>query len=227
VISAGDVQVAWFELDVGDWSGAESVLDDAERARAERFRHERDRDRFVRSHAALRRELAHVLGRNPATLAFTEGPHGRPELSDGALRFSLSHAGGLALIGIAKNTVGVDVEAIRPGTHFDVVRFFSSREQATLAGLPEHERCAAFFRAWVRKEAYLKARGVGLQAPLHAFDVSLEPHAPAQLLATRPDASEAARWTLAELRAPLGFIAALAHEGPLRTMNVAEMSRAG
>ncbi|MBS2031484.1 MAG: 4'-phosphopantetheinyl transferase superfamily protein [Deltaproteobacteria bacterium] len=220
MVSDGEAQVACFELDRGAWPHADALLDDAELARASRFKHERDRRRFVRSHAALRSTLALALGIDPRALVFTEGAHGRPELTDGALRFSLSHSGGIALVALARRAVGVDAEAIRAGPHLEVARFFSAREQAALAAVPNDERCAAFFRAWVRKEAYLKARGTGLQAPLHAFDVSLEPGSPAQLLGTRPDSREADRWTLADVAVPNGYIAALAHEGPLRNVVV-------
>jgi 4'-phosphopantetheinyl transferase len=71
----------------------------------------------------------------------------------------------------------------------------------------------AFFRCWTRKEAYIKARGEGLSLPLDQFDVSLAPGAPAALLGTRPDSSEASRWSLQNLDPAPGYAAALAVEG--------------
>jgi 4'-phosphopantetheinyl transferase len=68
----------------------------------------------------------------------------------------------------------------------------------------------AFFRCWTRKEAYIKAKGEGLSIPLHTFDVSLEEDLPAALVATRPDPTEAGRWTLYDLSVGQGYSAALA-----------------
>ena len=220
----GDVVVAAFDLERGDWTGAESVLDKVERARAARFRFDVDRRQYVRSHAALRAVLGRVLEVAPERLRFSVGPRGRPEVEGGGCRFSLSHAGGRALVALTlRRALGVDLEVVRAGPEREVRRFLSVAEQQELASLPRGEQQAAFFRAWVRKEAWLKARGTGLTEPLDAFDVSLAPGAPAELRATRPDAEEAKLWTLHDLPAPPGFLAALAIErGPVHFLSLPE-----
>jgi len=86
-------------------------------------------------------------------------------------------------------------------------RFFSSDEQSQLAALPADEKVAAFFRCWTRKEAYIKARGLGLSLPLDSFDVSLAPGEPAALL------RGAGNYSVRELPAPEGFAAAVVAEG--------------
>jgi 4'-phosphopantetheinyl transferase len=90
------------------------------------------------------------------------------------------------------------------------VRFFSPRERAALAVLAPGVRARAFFDVWTRKEAYVKARGLGLAMPLDSFDVAAAPAATDALLATRPDSGDAARWTVRDLAAPPGYAAALA-----------------
>src|SRR5262249_44357247 len=92
-------------------------------------------------------------------------------------------------------------------------RFFSPAEVDALLALPPPARPAAFFRAWTRKEAYIKARGDGLALALDSFDVALAPDAPGMLLATRPDPAEAAPWTLAALEPGEGCAGAVAAEG--------------
>ena len=82
-----------------------------------------------------------------------------------------------------------------------------------LRTLPTDVQRQAFFRCWTRKEAYIKARGQGLSLPLDQFDVSLAPGEPAAILGTQQDPSEASRWSLQELTAAPGYIAALAVEG--------------
>ena len=92
-------------------------------------------------------------------------------------------------------------------------RFFSEREQRELAALAPTERCHGFFRCWTRKEAYVKAQGAGLSLPLSQFDVSLKPGDEDALLSTRPDREEATRWSLREVPAGEGYLAALCVQG--------------
>ena len=114
-----------------------------------------------------------------------------------------------------RRELGVDVEQIRGDSDLDAIagRFFSAHEQRQLAALPAPEKVEAFFRCWTRKEAYIKATGDGLSLPLSQFDVSISNGEPNALLATRPDASEAARWLLHEVPAGSGCIAALCVRG--------------
>ena len=116
-----------------------------------------------------------------------------------ALRFNLSHSNNLALFGFTRlGEIGVDIEYIRPDFNGDDVarRFFSPAEVACLSELPPVERYKAFFSCWTRKEAFVKARKLGLSLALDQFDVTLSPKVPAALLRTRWDEDEASRWSL-------------------------------
>ena len=106
--------------------------------------------------------------------------------------------------------IGIDVEKVDREVDAKKLsdRFFSVRERQCLKDLSGEELKSAFFRCWTRKEAYVKARGEGLSLPLDQFDVSVDKSC--ALLATRPDASEAARWTLRDLPMSPGYAAALA-----------------
>jgi 4'-phosphopantetheinyl transferase len=111
--------------------------------------------------------------------------------------------------------VGIDVERIRQGisSHVIAQQYFSKSEVAELEALPLEQRVSAFFTCWTRKEAYIKAQGLGLSLPLESFDVSLTPNQPAVLRATRPDAEEASRWTLFSLKLDSAYAAAVAVYG--------------
>jgi 4'-phosphopantetheinyl transferase len=191
-----------------------------ERARAERLRFKRDRERFIVARGVLRAILGFYSNRAPECLSFCYSSFGKPALAGesdrGAIRFSLSHSHGVALYAVTRRReVGIDLERIR----FDLAvveiaeRFFSRREQAMLRALPTELQREAFYRCWTRKEAYIKARGEGLSLPLDQFDVSLAPGEPAAILGTQHDPSEASRWSLRELTAAPGYFAALAVEG--------------
>ena len=141
------------------------------------------------------------------------GPHGKPRLAAPAcdLEFNLSHAGAFALVAVTQGRpVGVDLEWARAELATDAIAevCFSRDEQRRLNALAAQDRLPAFFRLWTRKEAFIKATGLGMSADLKAFDVSLG-DSPA-LLATRPDPGEAARWELGSFLVPDGYTGAWA-----------------
>ena len=200
-------------------SAWESLLAKEELERAARFRFEQDRHRYVYGRGLLRELAAAYLGTNPDQLEFLYGPGGKPGLAPDAagrqLCFNLSHSGARLLLGFGWNRqVGVDVELMRHDVETRQIgeRYFSQEEQKALFSLTPAGQIPAFFRCWTRKEAYVKAVGEGLSLPLSQFDVSLLPGEPATLLATRPDAVEASRWTLRNLDLGPEYAAAVAVE---------------
>ena len=198
-----------------DVEGMLSLLDEEEKARADRFRFQRDRVRFVVAHAALRRILSHYLQRPPAVLSFRQNQYGKPSLTgpDDWLHFNLSHSGGLALVAVAAGgPVGVDVEVMRDDFGGEAIarRFFSPSEVEALFSLPQEQRTPAFFLCWTRKEAFIKAVGKGVSFPLDGFAVSLQPDRPARVLWVQDDPQEAERWTLVDLAPGPGYAGALA-----------------
>lgn len=195
-----------------------NVLSPEELQRADRFGNPDRRSAFLVARATLRGVLAHESGTDPAVLRFANGPHGKPFLESPptALRFNLSHSGEIVLCAVAwGREVGVDVERVKPGIHHGALarRFFSPLENRQLSSLPPALQPAAFFAAWTRKEALVKAWGVGLSLPLDRFDVSVHPHRPAQLLGVREGPGRDGQWSLHELHPGPGYAGALAVEG--------------
>ena len=199
----------------------DSILDDDERARAARFVFPHDGRRYVAAHAALRLVLAHYLDEDPRRLRFERGTRGKPRLAcrmTGDYEINLSHSAGRALIAVARaREVGVDIEVHRPGVDIHALgqHVLSPAEQCAFAAVPAADRRAAFFRAWARKESFVKAIGEGLACPLASFDVSLDEHIGSALLACRHMPAAAARWTTIPLDVGAGAAAALTARGPL------------
>jgi 4'-phosphopantetheinyl transferase len=198
----------------------ESFLSSDERDRALRFHFPVHRRRFAASRGFLRIVLGAYLNTDPKTLCFRYSDKGKPSLggmhAPSLLRFNLSHSENMVLLAIALGReVGVDVEYMRPDLELESTaqRFFSAAERESFDTIPLAQKRAAFFYCWSRKEAFIKAKGDGLSLPLDQFDVSLTPGAPAELLATRPDAGEKARWSLRTLDAGPDYAAALVVEG--------------
>ena len=203
-----------------------------EQARTARFRKPSDRAHFTAARGMLRAILGAHLDQPPDRVQFSAGPYGKPALarSSSGLRFNLSHADGLALVAVARGReVGVDIERIQPDAPHERLaeRFFAREEAAALRSFPVDARAEAFARCWVRKEAYVKARGEGLRLPLDRFTVSLAAGAPAALRGIGSEADEAARWSLMDLPAPAGYAAALAVEGRPGRRIVADWTPAG
>ena len=189
------------ECRADDYLALELLLDEAEISRARRFYFERDRRRFTVARGLLRVFLGRYLNVPPESVAFGYTQRGKPFLllPETEFQFNLSHSGGKALFAFARShKVGVDVEAgERLGDDWPSLarRYFSAREQAELNALPEHQRRAAFLTGWARKEAYLKATGLGIADGLQTIEVTLGPDRPAAFLS--PEI--AARWTLCEV----------------------------
>jgi 4'-phosphopantetheinyl transferase len=196
-----------------------SVLCAEEISRSERFHFENDRRHFIAARGFLRVTVADYIGTTPSVVRFSYNEFGKPDLDGtGAMpdfKFNLSHSGGLALIAVAiARDVGVDIERIDESVSAGEVaeHFFSPAEIATLAALPPSQRIPGFFNCWTRKEAYIKARGMGLSIALDSFDVSLTPGASRDLIKTETP-SGALVWKIEKLEVDQGFAAALAATG--------------
>lgn len=215
-LSAADIHI--FSIPLDNLTPAhETCLDTAERDRTARFVFDRDRRRYARAHAAMREILGGFLGRPPAEIRFGVGTYGKPYVHDAGvdLRFNLSHSGERALLAVSYGReVGVDVEENRPVDWLPLAhRFFAAREVAELEAMPASEQMDAFFRCWTRKEAFLKAHGMGLSAPLNAFEVDLTPNDCAQLLrACHLTPAMREHWRIVSLAVDVGYVAALAAE---------------
>jgi len=164
--------------------------------RLEAYRRSSDRDLFLLGRSCLRQLLGLWLDQPSAAIPIALGPHGKPFCPAGP-RFNLSHSGSLILLGLHPcRSVGVDVERHRPELAWEPLarRVLAAEELARLQALPSSEQSSAFFRAWCRLEARLKARGLGfagLQA-LHANSHGDDVHPPDLWDVAVPDAYQAA-----------------------------------
>lgn len=150
----GDVQVWQFPC-VQPVDAA--ILSADERERAARFRDPAHRDAYIVQHAITRILLSRYV---TGPIELTRGARGKPHLA--GIEHNLSHCADLALLAIASRPVGVDIErrdALDP------------TELAALVLAPD-ERELDFFRVWCRKEACLKATGLGLVDHLPAISVA-------------------------------------------------------
>jgi 4'-phosphopantetheinyl transferase len=172
-------------------------LDPAEQARYRRFRGDDDRQMFLMGRVMARALVGRALGVSPTGWTWREGPHGRPEIAfpHTALRFNIAHSACLVVCALASGReVGVDVEdlcrrPIEPGL---VYRYFAQAEVADInVGTSGWER--KFLSYWTLKEAYLKARGLGLSVHLADVGFALDPPEP-RISFSRSMAGSQTRW---------------------------------
>lgn len=159
-----------------------SSLSVDERRRANAYRFDHDRDRFIASRSLLRQILARYVGGKPSQLRFRYGPHGKPALIGArSLRFNASHSVDMALIAVAWGVeLGVDLESasVLVDPESVVRRSMSRVEIRRLDRIPHWERNQAILATWVRKEAVAKASGEGLGLALDS--IQTRPGVPAQ-----------------------------------------------
>jgi len=171
----------------------------AERERYARFHAEEDRRMFLLGRVMARLLVGRAAGAPPTGWQWREGQHGRPEIGwpATALRFNIAHSAGLVVCALAMGReVGIDVEdltrrAIDPAL---VRRYCAPSEVTDIEAQPADARQHRFLRYWTLKEAYLKARGVGISLPLANIGFSL--HAEKPSIAFRESLAGADdRWT--------------------------------
>jgi len=167
-----------FPLDQHLSAAAIATLSADEVARARRFVFEADRHRFMAARAALRQLIGQRTGTPPAALRFATDRFGKPALAthDG-LQFNLSHSGATGVLAMsARTALGVDLEAVRPVPDAEslAAAYFAPAERAAIAACAPNTREIAFLRCWTRKEACLKAIGIGLNLATASFDVGVD-----------------------------------------------------
>jgi 4'-phosphopantetheinyl transferase len=185
------------------------LLDEQELQRRNRYHFAADRDRYTAAHGNLRRVLGGYLKRAPEEIRFCVNRFGKPGLTDpsSALSFNLSHSKTFAIVAVAYGSpVGVDVEDIRPIEPEVADGHFSPAELSQLRKFEGDAWLTAFYRCWTRKEAVVKAEGLGLSLSLDSFDVGLS--AKAELLGMRQTLSRP--WKLHDVSPSRETIGALA-----------------
>ena len=177
-----------------------AALTEEERGRHARMRPDPRGDEFLVGRALARKALA----RHVPAAVFTAGAHGRLEAAANGVSFNLSHAEGLVVCAVADSVVGVDVEKVDESRTEPAIweNYFAPPEVAALAALPEAQRCERFFRYWTLKEAYIKARGLGLSLPVREFWFELPAGAPIRIAFAPSLADDPGRWQFAQQ--PLG-----------------------
>lgn len=146
-----------------------SILSEDEKVKAAKFRFLRDQHHYIKSHGVLRNILSAYVDNDPSALKFNISKYGKPFLmsqnKEHAVRFNMSHSENVVCYIVSKdNEVGIDIEYIKPDFDWKTIAklYFNPCEMLYLENLPRVDHDKAFFELWTRKEALLKAVGIGL-----------------------------------------------------------------
>lgn len=164
-------------LDTATATRYENMLSESERLRWQRFLQPADRERFLHARALTRSVLAGYMGDlEPRQVLFSQGSWGKPTLAHPAggprIFFNLSHTRGMAVLAVTRAAeVGVDVESLERRVELLALseRYFAAMEHDQIAQLSGQAQRERFFAIWTLKEAYLKARGLGLHFGMDSF----------------------------------------------------------
>jgi 4'-phosphopantetheinyl transferase len=209
-----------------------AVLSADECRRADRFLRQSRRQMFEVAHALVRQALSQYADVAPGDWSFATNRWGRPEIA-GPVRekrfsFSLSHTHGLVACAIAAGVeCGVDVESMtRAGDPLRIARrVLSARELTDLETQPSETKQSRLLEYWTLKEAYLKARGVGMSVAMRDLSFALDDPG-IRLVTVDADAkSSPDAWSFTITRPTSSHTLALAlgpPDGPSRTVEVRE-----
>jgi 4'-phosphopantetheinyl transferase len=226
-LAADEVHVWLVALDSirAPWGEQWAILSRDERERAERFRLDAPRRRFVTSRAALRALLGQYLDKSPIEIVLEYATNGKPRLHQPEipddLQFNVAHSNEMGLIAFARGCeVGIDIEHLRIVAHWQQIadRYFHPQEIAQIKILQPGAQLAAFMRCWTAKEAVLKALGTGVTQSLSFFVGQREPPESSWVEATRHSNGTAVRCWLQPLTPADDYIAALACLNTQRNM---------
>ena len=155
-----------------DWlPAAGALLDPEQAARVQRQRIGWRRDELQLCYALQRLSLGHVLGLDPVSLELTRSAQGKPLLGAGRWQTSLSHTDGyMALAVTADGPVGIDIELAARAVHLpEIAPLVCHASEQGAVGRSEALSATGLLELWVRKEAFLKAAGVGLARDMTDF----------------------------------------------------------
>lgn len=179
-----------------------ALMTEAERARHERFVAPKAKLQHLLARVLVRTVLSRYAAVEPQEWRFETNAYSRPAIAAPVigqdLRFNLSHTDGLVALAVSEGTaVGIDVEQI--DRDIDVMALapsvMAASELRALERTPPEARRDLFFGFWTLKEAYIKARGMGLSLPLGGFAFDLSGASPTITFDPARIADDATAWT--------------------------------
>ena len=210
-------QLSWnLEKDIHVWkfpvlNAGLSLLTFPEQEIANRFRREADKNRFITGRKAIRLLLSKYLSLRPTDIVITAEDGQKPCFNhpSSQIHFNISHSGDWVLIALGPDELGIDIEKMDPEFDFKnlLEEYLNETEKTFISGVPDP--VAAFYFLWTRKEALIKAWGMGFPENLKTVSV-LGEYSLYNL--------QQKNWKLESFNISVNYSAALAYPGNLENI---------
>lgn len=97
---------------------------------------------------------------------FKKGPDNKPYI-EGWDQFNISHSAEMVVFCHSSDGVGIDIEKKKDLKFDEIVDFFHPEEIKYIE--TAENQCNSFYEVWVKKEAILKAAGIGIINGMNSF----------------------------------------------------------
>lgn len=202
------------------------LLDEREQKRAAAFIRDDDRNQWVVAHGRMRLILAMYDGRTAKAIPLVQKRGKKPFIEDSKVKFSLSHTNGYALLAVTNTgEVGIDIEFKRENVKIERTcrSTFSDREKADILEVDGAARVDRFYRCWTRKEAFIKAIGLGFSYDTKSFTLTVKENEAARFVEFDRKDYDPNLWTLLSFVPYANTQAALAFAFTLTAINYVEL----
>ena len=165
------------------------IISNDEFEKINKYIFDKDRHSCLLTRALIRYVLSRYVNKKPYQWEFSINDYGKPAIKNipenQLFKFNISHTDGLIALALTTTgDIGIDIENLernktknksenKPETKIDNIsiakRFFSQKEAVIIKNAAQNTKMELFLDFWTLKEAYIKARGMGLSIPLDKF----------------------------------------------------------
>ncbi len=167
----------WEQFDITNLTADEykkwyNLLNSKKKTKTDSFRFENDKKRTVAGEMLARKMISEKCSIPPESIVFDQDKNGKPFAVNADIHFNISHSENTVVCVIEDESVGIDIEYIRPVDLKTAKRFCKNEELAYIFGkIPNesdfiftenHEILSRFFEVWTGKESIVKCSGAGI-----------------------------------------------------------------
>lgn len=157
------------ELTQDEFDALLPLVSPEKQERIMKFHFKRDAQNCLLGDVLARIEICRATSLSSKQLEFSVNSYGKPFLiSRPHFHFNISHTGHYVACALADESVGIDIELIKPADLRIAERFFASDETEYIMA---DEQALRFYEVWTKKESRIKWEGTGLHKPLSSFSV--------------------------------------------------------
>lgn len=142
-----------------------NLLSAEELTKAKSFKWRKDYIRYIISHISLKMLIKKYTDLPVNKILFKKNIYGKPSLICNSIFFNISHTYNKSIIALTSECeIGIDIEYVNNNFNIDEIINYSLAppEKEKLLLLPIKARIKEFLSLWTRKEALLKAMGIGI-----------------------------------------------------------------